>query len=169
MINYKLIDEVGHIWSMNSPEMRDSVRVQDEYLKKFVDFLNRQVGKGNWVMVVTADHGAVPSPKVSGAFQISSGAMANVLKAKFDNDGDSVPVFEGIYQTGIFVNTDELRQNGYTLDDVARYIMTLTETQTAGVGVVVPPDEQSDLVFQAAFPSAIMHTLPCLPEARTRT
>ncbi len=166
LINYKLIDEVGHIWSMNSLEMKDSVRIQDEYLKVFVDFLNRQVGKGKWVMVVTADHGAVPDPEVSGAFQISAGALAARLKEKFDDDGDGVSVLDGVYPTGLFVNTDELRQNGYTLEEVAQYIRTLTEAQTAGEGVAVPPNEQNDLVFQAAFPSSIMASLPCLPEAR---
>jgi hypothetical protein len=30
----------------------------------------------------------------------------------------------------------------------------------------VPPDEASDGVFQAAYPSSIMPNLPCLPEAR---
>ena len=117
-------------------------------------------------MTVTADHGAVPSPSVSGAFQISSGALATQIRERFD-DADAIPLLQGVYQTGIFVNTDELRQNGYSLDDVARFIMTLTEGQTAGTGVVVPPDEQNDPVFQAAYPSDIMRTLPCLPEART--
>jgi hypothetical protein len=31
--------------------------------------------------------------------------------------------------------------------------------------VVVPADQANDLVFQAAFPSAMMSHLPCLPEA----
>ena len=165
-INYKLIDEVGHIWTMNSLEMRDSVRVQDRYLKVLVNFLNGQVGRGNWAMVVTADHGAVPSVSVSGAFQISTGSLTSVLEARFDNDSDSVPVFDGVYNTGAFVNETELRENGYTLDDVARFVMTLTEGQTAGEGVSVPTDTADTLVFQAAYPSSLMRSFPCLPEAR---
>ena len=166
LINYKLIDEVGHIWSMNSLEMKDSVRVQDDYLKRFVGFLDEQVGEGRWVMVVTADHGAVPDPKVSGAFQISSGALAARLKERFD-DTDEVPVLRGVYPTGLFVDSAELRENGYAMEDMAQYIMTLTEAQTVGEGVAIPADEQDDRVFQAAFPSSIMPTLPCLPEARS--
>ena len=45
-LNFKEIDYVGHVWSMNSPEMTDAVRYQDEALKRFVSFLNRQVGTG---------------------------------------------------------------------------------------------------------------------------
>jgi hypothetical protein len=44
--------------------------------------------------------------------------------------------------------------------------MDLTKADTALPGVVVSPDEADDPVFQAAFPSALMSALPCLPEAR---
>ena len=33
--------------------------------------------------------------------------------------------------------------------------------------MTVPADQADDLVFQAAFPSAMMRHLPCLPEARS--
>ena len=43
--------------------------------------------------------------------------------------------------------------------------MTLTQATTAGAGQDVDPATGNDLVFQAAFPSALMQDLPCLPEA----
>ena len=52
-LNYKVIDMVGHLWSMNSPQMRDTVRMQDEYLAVLIDILNRDVGEGRWAMVMT--------------------------------------------------------------------------------------------------------------------
>ncbi len=71
-LNFKEIDYVSHVWTMNSLEMRDAVVAQDLALKRFVAFLNKQVGKGNWAMVLTADHGAMPDPAVSGGFQIQT-------------------------------------------------------------------------------------------------
>ena len=71
-------------------------------------------------MVLTADHGAIPSPKVSGGFQISTAPIGAGLEAAFDTDGDDVPIVELIQPTQIYVNTDELRQNGGTLEDMAR-------------------------------------------------
>ena len=61
-LNFKEIDYVGHVWSMDSPEMTDAVKYQDEALKRFIPFLNQQVGNGNWAMVITADHAAMPNP-----------------------------------------------------------------------------------------------------------
>ncbi len=68
--------------------------------------------------------------------------------------------------TQAFLNLAELEANGHTVDDVARYMATFTQTQTLGSGVVPNPGEENDAVMDAVFPSALMQRLPCLPEAR---
>ena len=165
-VNYKMIDYISHVWTVDSPEMQDAVRAQDEALEDLVAFLNEQVGQGEWVLVLTADHGSIPDPKLSGAFQISSTPMVNGIDATFDTDGDATKLVQLVQPTQIFIDEEELRQNGHTLDDIAEWIMGLTKADLAQPGVVVPPEEAGDLVFQAAFPSEIMDDLPCLPEAR---
>jgi hypothetical protein len=163
-INFKEIDYISHIWSMNSPEMDDAVRAQDAALQQFVGFLDATVGRGNWVLGLTADHGAMPSPTVSGAFQISTTPIAAGINSTFDHDGDTTPIVQLIQPTQIFIDMAELQRNHVTLDDISRYVMGLTETQTAGTGVV-DPAHANDKVFQAVFPSELMAHLPCLPEA----
>jgi hypothetical protein len=165
-VNYKMIDYISHVWTVNSPEMKDAVVAQDAALKDLIGFLNDEVGQGQWAMVLTADHGSIPDPKVSGAFQISATPMAAGINATFDHDGDDTHIVQLIQPTQIFIDTAELTQNGYTLGDVARWVMGLTKSDVAQPGVVVPPDQANDPVFQAAFPSAMMSHLPCLPEAR---
>jgi hypothetical protein len=166
-LNFKEIDFISHVWSMNSPEMEDAVVAQDEALRALVTFLDRQVGKGNWVLGLTADHAAMPDPSVSGGYEISSGPMQTMINEKFDTDGDDVPIVALMQPSQAFLNVDELEQNGYTVADVARYMMTFTQADTAGGGVTPIPGHENDTVMQAAFPSDIMPDLPCLPEART--
>ena len=165
-VNYKMIDYISHVWTVNSPEMRDAVEGQDAALEELVTFLNEQVGQGQWAMVLTADHGSIPDPQISGAFQISATPIAAGINSAFDTDGDDTHIVQLIQPTQIFINERELAQNGHTLDEVARYVMDLTKAETAQPGVVVPPEEANDLVFQASFPSSLMSELPCLPEAR---
>lgn len=165
--NFKEIDYVSHVWSMNSPEMSDAVKYQDDALKQFIGFLNQDVGKGNYVMVLTADHAAMPNPAVSGGYQISTGAIEQQLEAHFDLNGPAVPVVDGIQPANVFIDTQELAANGFTLDDVARFMQGMTQADTAGGGVVPQPGHENDPVFAAVFPSAIMEHLPCLPEAST--
>jgi Type I phosphodiesterase / nucleotide pyrophosphatase len=164
-VNYKMIDYVSHVWTVNSPEMQDTVRAQDEALKDLIGFLNETVGEGEWVIALTADHGSLPDPDVTGAFQISATPISNGINAVFDADGDRTRIVELIQPTQMFVNEAELRQNGHDLEDVSRWIIGLTKADTAQPGVQVPSDEANDRVFQAAFPSEMLSRLPCLPEA----
>src|SRR3990170_2835666 len=164
-VNFKMIDYISHVWTVNSPEMQDAVRAQDEQLEVLVDFLDGTVGAGEWVFVLTADHGSIPDPKVSGAFQISASPIVSRINTTFDTDGDDVRLVELVQPTQIFIDEAELRQNGHTLDEVAEWIMGLTKAETHLPDVVVPAAEADDPVFQAAFPSALMADLPCLPEA----
>ncbi|HYG72727.1 MAG TPA: alkaline phosphatase family protein, partial [Actinomycetota bacterium] len=165
-VNYKMIDYVTHVWTLDGVEMRDVVEAQDAALEQLVTFLDRTVGTGEWAFVLTADHGAVPDPQISGAFQISATPISASINATFDTDGDDRDLVELIQPTQIFIDLAELRENGATLEDVARHVMTLTKADTAQPGVVVPADEADELVFEAAFPSDLMAQLPCLPEAR---
>ena len=165
-LNFKEIDYVGHVWSMNSPEMTDAVKYQDEALKRFVPFLNQQVGAGNWAMVITADHAAMPNPSVSGGFEISTGAVQQAIETKFDTNGDAVRIVDNVQPGSIFLNEDEVKANGTTIDDIARYVQTLTQAQTSGGGVLPNPGQENDPVFSAVFPSSILPHLPCLPEAK---
>jgi predicted AlkP superfamily pyrophosphatase or phosphodiesterase len=168
-LNFKEIDYVGHVWSMDSPEMTDAVKYQDEALKRFVPFLNQQVGDGNWAMVITADHAAMPNPIDSGGFEISTSAVQQAIEAKFDTNGDAVRIVDNVQPGSIFLNEDEVTANNTTIDDIARYVQTLTQTETSGGGITPNPGQENDPVFSAVFPSSILPNLPCLPEAKHAT
>lgn len=164
-VNYKLIDYVGHVWSLNSPQMHQSVRVQDAELPALIRLLNDAVGRGRWVLVLTADHGSNPNPSVTGAWRIDITKLEAHIRDEFD-DGDSEPVVDQVQATQVFLDTEELRQNGHTLADVAASIGGLTEAETAGPGMSPPPREAGTPAFAAVFPSELMPRLECLPEAR---
>ncbi len=164
-LNFKEIDYVSHVWSMNSLEMRDAVVAQDLALKRFVSFLNDEVGKNRWVLALTADHGAMPDPAVSGGFQVNIPPIEAGIEERFDADDDDTAVVTLVQPSQVFLDVDELEQNGFTVGDVARYVMTLTQSQTLSPNQTLDPATANEPVFQAAFPSALMEELPCLPEA----
>jgi hypothetical protein len=163
-LNFKEIDYVSHVWSMNSPEMLDAVVAQDQAMKRLVTFLDGEVGRGEWAMVLTADHASMPDPAASGGYQISTGPMQEMINERFGAPGGP-DIVELMQPTQAFLNLEELEANGHTVDDVARFMMTFTQAQTAGGGIVPNPGEENDPVMAAAFPSALMQDLPCLPEA----
>ena len=156
-LNFKEIDYVGHVWSMNSPEMTDAVRYQDEALKRFVPFLDQQVGKGNWAMVITADHAAMPNPIVSGGFEISTGAVQQAIETRFDTNGDATPIVDNVQPGSIFLNEDEVAAERHhdrrhrPLRADAHAVADLRWRRSSP-----NPGQENDPVFAAVFPSSIL-------------
>lgn len=164
-VNFKAIDHVSHIWSVNSPEMQDTLRRQDEDLGRFVEFLDREVGEGRWALVLTADHGAQFDPAVSGAFQVTPPQLAADLEAAFPSPAGG-SVFQAVRPSQIYVDERVMRASGYTFEQIARFILEYTKGQAASDPSTVPSEQLEDRVFAAALPIDILPQLACLPEAR---
>ncbi|MEA2550603.1 MAG: hypothetical protein QOE25_372 [Actinomycetota bacterium] len=160
-LNYKTIDTTEHQTSLNSPYMEDSVAYQDAALKQLVAFLNQQVGKGQWAMVVTADHGSQHSAAVSGGVPIDPTRVRALLDSKFDPTGKGL--FEVVRPTEMWFNTAVAAQLHVTPEAVASYVGSLTVAQTARSYYTIPAGTSTDTVYQAAFPSRILSGLPCVP------
>jgi hypothetical protein len=162
-LNYKAIDTIGHAFGLDSVEMQDTVRYQDDALKALVPFFNQQVGKGNWVMILTADHGAQIPADVTNSIPIDPNRVKKALIDRFDSDGDSTELFRQIRPTQLWVNHDELADNGVTLDQIATFIQGLTATDVARTDFTIPAGRENELVYQTAFPSRLYAELPCFP------
>ncbi|HEX6329927.1 MAG TPA: alkaline phosphatase family protein [Actinomycetota bacterium] len=167
-LNYKAIDTIGHLFSADGIEMSDAVRTQDAALERFVDFLDATVGAGRWVMIVTADHGTQRDPESSGAFMIDIKKVAAGLAEAFDDD-DEVELVQRVRPTQVWLDMDELEENGYTLEQVSRWFLDLTQAETYKGQRVPEPGLEDETVFAAALPSSILSQLPCLPEAGAST
>jgi hypothetical protein len=163
-INYKVIDYVSHVQSMDSKYMLDAVTTQDANLPVLINDLNATVGKGNWVLNLTADHGAMPSPQTTGAFVASPGKIGQLINAKFGTGTIMLT-----QNTTAFLNVPLLESNGYTVDQVANYVSTFTLGQTYLVDAAntykPTAAHANDKLFTAAFPSSILSQLPCLSSA----
>lgn len=159
--NYKQVDEAGHEWTMNSPEMGGIVRATDVALRDLIGVLDRRVGEGRWVLAVLADHGATPKVTVSGGFQIDEGLLAQDILATFDGDGDERDVLQKLRPSQLWIDREELAENGFTLAQVARFLVEYTKGQHLGDPSQLPRNERDDRLFAAAIPSAILEDLSC--------
>jgi predicted AlkP superfamily pyrophosphatase or phosphodiesterase len=62
-VSLSATDRVGHAYGPGSREQFDNLMRLDKRLGKFFEFLDNAVGKGNWVMMLSADHGVLDSPE----------------------------------------------------------------------------------------------------------
>lgn len=57
-INAASTDYVGHMFGVNSVEVEDTYLRLDKELARFFQMLDAKIGKGQWMVFLTADHGA---------------------------------------------------------------------------------------------------------------
>src|SRR5213079_2222888 len=62
-VSYSTVDYVGHEFGPRSREIQDILVRLDKDLGKLFRHLDRKVGRGNYVVALSADHGVVPIPE----------------------------------------------------------------------------------------------------------
>lgn len=62
-ISYSATDYVGHVFGPNSIETEDTYIRMDKTLAELIAFLDKYLGKENYLLFLTADHGVAPNPE----------------------------------------------------------------------------------------------------------
>ena len=62
-VSYSSVDYVGHAFGPRSWEIQDVLVRLDKDLAELFDHLDAKVGRGNYVVALSADHGVVPVPE----------------------------------------------------------------------------------------------------------
>jgi hypothetical protein len=66
-LSFSSNDAVGHAWGPDSQEVLDTTLRTDRQVERLLSFLDARVGKGRYVVALTADHGVCPLPEVAHA------------------------------------------------------------------------------------------------------
>ncbi|MBY0514961.1 MAG: alkaline phosphatase family protein [Gemmataceae bacterium] len=67
VVSFSSNDLIGHTWGPDSQEVLDVTLRSDRTMADWLAFLDDKVGKGNYAVVLSADHGVCPLPEVSAA------------------------------------------------------------------------------------------------------
>ena len=156
--NFKQIDRVGHYFNMASPEVRESLVETDRQLGRIVDALDAEVGRGMYVVIVTADHGQQPDESAIDGYGIDPNEVERDLDSAFG------PITDAVWPTEVFLDDEALRREGVSVDDVARWLgdyrledNTQDLDVIAGRGTFAP----SDRLFELAIPARMLPAIEC--------
>ena len=122
-LNLKAADMTGHKYGRESRETAEVLVTIDEYIGKIVSALTTKVGRNNFVFTLTADHGMVPSPEITGGERVYWKDLEAELAKAFDRNGDKRRVFRGYSGYNIYIDKEELANNGFVLEDVKHHLM----------------------------------------------
>src|SRR5262249_1259883 len=62
-VSFSSNDLIGHCWGPDSQEVLDMTLRTDVLIKDLLDYLDLNVGKGQYFLVLSADHGVCPIPE----------------------------------------------------------------------------------------------------------
>lgn len=116
-ISFSSTDYVGHNYGPHSVELQDTYLRLDRNIADLLDYLDEQVGKGNYLVALTSDHGVVDVPQelinknLPGGYFDSDkavGELAEFLKTEF-GDEDWI---ENYTNQQVYLDRDLIDQNG---------------------------------------------------------
>ncbi|MBA3430867.1 MAG: alkaline phosphatase family protein [Actinobacteria bacterium] len=157
--NYKQIDRLGHYFNMASWEVHDSVVATDQQLGVIEESLDRDVGRGKWVIVMTADHGQQPDAEAIDGYGIDPPEILEDINDRFG------PITRAVWPTEVFLFEDVMERQGVTVREVADFLADyrLTDNtirpdlRVAGAGEFDPQDR----LFDMAIPSKVLPGIDC--------
>ncbi|MBC8173919.1 MAG: alkaline phosphatase family protein [Chitinophagales bacterium] len=90
-LSFSSTDYVGHRYGNYSLEIEDTYIRFDRDLADFITFLDTQVGKGNYIIFLTADHGVAPTPGYMKSLKIPAGIFSEtVMQTNIERAIDSL-------------------------------------------------------------------------------
>jgi predicted AlkP superfamily pyrophosphatase or phosphodiesterase len=125
-ISFSALDKVGHDFGPDSHESQDTLIHLDRQLGLLLDKLDKDVGKGNYVVGLTSDHGVAPVPervKAQGfdAGRIDTSAIGKAIDTVLVRELGGGPYRTRVIYNDIYFNEGvylKLRQNEKAMDAV---------------------------------------------------
>lgn len=151
-INIASTDFIGHAFGPNSIEIQDTYLRLDKDLSQFLQFLDRQIGKGNYLLFLSADHGVAHVPGFlqehnlpGGLFSLSS--LSKDLNQLLDKNFSLKKGVLNIQNYQVYLNTDEIENK--TLPEVKQavinyllrqpYVSNAFETEKISIASIPEP------------------------------
>ena len=156
-VEMKMPDFAGHLWNMSGPEEADVLREVDAQIERFRTELDRTVGRDNYVIMISADHGQQPLPDTLGGWRINTAEVQADIEDEF---GD---VVEKVSPVDIYMDLEAVEEGDVDLDEVAQWLSGYT------IGENVPDDapgsdrvpvaRADDTVFAGVFSTDYLQDL----------
>ena len=146
-VGFSSNDMVGHRWGPYSDEVEELTVQTDAQVAELLSFLDRQVGEGNYWLVLSADHGVAPLVEQSRARGIraktfdGAAVQAAVKKALVDRWGEAEWL---IPRAGLIFNRDTLREHNVSLAQAAKVVGQAAMVFDAIIGYVGPHVASAD-------------------------
>lgn len=127
-VSFSSTDYVGHNFGVNSKEIEDTYIRLDRDLERLFNYLDTTVGKGEYTVFLTADHGAVNVPAYLQSVKIPAGYLDyNDRKERFtkflESNYGTKEIVENVSNNQMFFNKAKLKELNLNIHEVEQALV----------------------------------------------
>ena len=128
-VSYSQTDVIGHQWGTRGEHTDEAYLQLDRDLGRLLHALDNQVGEGNYLVFLTADHGAahnwhfMQEHKLAAGPWSSGDMVEHVYEAIANDIGDNGKYIGDIMDYRIFLNWEKIREMGLITADMEHHIL----------------------------------------------
>ena len=125
-VSFSQTDVIGHEWGTRGEHTDEAYMELDKDIAKLLKAFDEQVGEGNYLVFLTADHGAAHNYQWMTSHKLAGGAWKakeDVLNADLDrylkdNVGLDLSIINGLYAYRVYLNHAKIAEKGVELSKV---------------------------------------------------
>ena len=131
-VSLSMTDSIGHTYGPDSLEAEDNLLRLDRGLAEFFAFLDARLGKANYVLAISSDHGVCPAPGMLHAQGLPTGAVitgehVRALNTELSKTfGTTQTLIADFSAPCFYLNRAALAAAGVKLDYAAQELAALT-------------------------------------------
>ena len=138
-ISYSSTDYIGHNFGVNSKEVQDMYIRFDKNIADLLKFLDKEVGKDNYILFLTADHAAGEAPAYLESLKIPAGYfnatdLQKQLETLVEKEYGDKKLIANVYNDQIYFNYKLMKQLNVEVrnlqEKVARYLLDYKNIQS---------------------------------------
>lgn len=139
-VSFSSNDAIGHVWGPDSQEVMDVTLRSDLIVKELLEHLDSKVGRGKYILAISADHGVCSIPEVAFAQGKDAGRISTAelrknanqrLEAEFGKSASNEPRWiEAISNGWIYLNQKTLLEEGVSAVKAEQALGAWLRTQT---------------------------------------
>jgi hypothetical protein len=159
-ISFSTTDYAGHQYAPNAIEMEDMFLRMDKELAAFLQYLDNNVGAGNYTLFLTADHGGAHNidfmkdrkAPAGGADAVTARVLNGLLTKEFKTDS----IVRTVYNYQVYFNEDVIDRHHLSENTIAGYTKDWISKQE-GVSFVVDMHDRGHNVTPEPLRTMIVH------------
>ncbi len=146
-------DYIGHAFGPNSIEVQDMYLRFDKDVAEFLNYLDLKLGKGNYTLFVTADHGVAHIPSFLKEHKIPAGTFEDgdifkELNKQIEEKFGVKKAVLAVMNYQVYLNNKNIKAENKSREDIVEYVIELLKEKDFVINAI-----ELDEVMEAALPA----------------